>query len=132
MSVSHPCASRQGSNISALTIACALFVALAGMSSEAGAGQRGLASWYSLTSLTASGERCNPKILAAAHRTLPFDTVVRVESVSTGQDVIVRINDRGPFVDGRVIDLTKGAAERLGIVEKGIDDVRITVLRPAT
>ncbi len=63
---------------------------------------------------TASGERVNPQALAAAHRTLPFGTMVRVTHKKTGRSVVVRINDRGPFVRGRIIDLTPRAAAALG------------------
>src|SRR6185295_13088171 len=81
--------------------------------------ETGRASWYSLTSKTASGERCNPGAMTAAHRSLPFGTRVRVENLKNGKSIVVRINDRGPFVGGRVIDLTRGAAHRLGFVSKG-------------
>lgn len=92
------------------------------------AAQTGRASWYSLTSMTANGERCNPNAMTAAHRSLPFGTKVKVENLKNGKSVVVRINDRGPFVGGRVIDLTKGAAGRLGFVSAGIAKVRLTVL----
>jgi len=90
--------------------------------------ETGRASWYSLTSRTASGERCDPGALTAAHPSLPFGTKVKVENLKNGRTVVVRINDRGPFVGGRVIDLTKAAASRLGFVSAGIARVRITVL----
>jgi rare lipoprotein A len=93
--------------------------------------QTGRASWYSLTSKTASGERCDPSAMTAAHRTLPFGTRVKVENLINGKSVIVRINDRGPFVGGRIIDLTKGAARQLGFVSAGIAKVRLTVLSGA-
>jgi rare lipoprotein A len=90
--------------------------------------ETGRASWYSLRSKTASGERCDPGAMTAAHRSLPFGTKVRVENLKTGKAVVVRINDRGPFVRGRVIDLTRAAAHRLGIVGSGTERVRLTVL----
>jgi rare lipoprotein A len=90
--------------------------------------QTGRASWYALTSRTASGERCNPNALTAAHRTLPFGTKVKVEHVKSGRSVVVRINDRGPFVGGRIIDLTKAAAGKLGMLKSGTATVRLTVL----
>jgi rare lipoprotein A len=90
--------------------------------------ETGRASWYSLRSRTASGERCDPGAMTAAHRSLPFGTRVKVENLKTGRTVVVRINDRGPFVGGRVIDLTRAAAHRLGIVSKGTERVRLTVL----
>jgi len=89
----------------------------------------GRASWYSLTSRTASGERCDPGALTAAHRSLPFGTKVKVENLKNGKSVIVRINDRGPFVGGRIIDLTRAAAGRLGFVSAGLAKVRVTVLQ---
>jgi rare lipoprotein A len=90
--------------------------------------QSGHASWYALTSKTASGEPCNPNALTAAHRTLPFGTRVRVENVKNGQSVVVRINDRGPFVSGRIIDVTKAVAAKLGFLRAGTAAVRLTVL----
>jgi len=70
----------------------------------------------------------NSRVLAAAHRTLPFGTSVLVENLNNHKTVVVRINDRGPFVRGRVIDVTKAAAERIGLVATGIANVRITVV----
>jgi len=90
--------------------------------------ETGRASWYSLTSKTANGERCDPSAMTAAHPTLPFGTKVKVENLKNGRSVIVRINDRGPFIAGRIIDLTKAAAGRLGFVQAGIARVRLTVL----
>ena len=81
--------------------------------------QCGGASWYALTSKTASGERMNPAALTAAHRTLPFGTRVKVTNQRNGKSVTVRINDRGPFIKGRVIDLSKAAAAELGFVRSG-------------
>lgn len=79
----------------------------------------GGASWYALHSKTASGERMNPSALTAAHRTLPFGSKVKVTNQRNGKSIVVRINDRGPFIKGRVIDLSKGAASRLGFVSSG-------------
>ncbi len=79
----------------------------------------GKASWYQLTSMTASGERANPNVMAAAHRTLPFGTRIRVTNFRNGRSVIVRINDRGPFIKGRIIDVTRIAAEKLGFKGAG-------------
>ena len=87
--------------------------------------QTGKASWYALTSLTASGERANPSAMTAAHRTLPFGTKVKVTNLANGRTVIVRINDRGPFIRGRIIDVTRAAARELGFVNKGITQVRV-------
>lgn len=88
--------------------------------------QCGKASWYKLGGTTASGERANPQGLTAAHRTLPFGTLVDVTNLSNGKTVTVRINDRGPFAKGRVIDVTLAAARQLGFVQKGITKVRVT------
>jgi rare lipoprotein A len=96
--------------------------------SEAAASQCGRASWYAMGTTTASGERMNADALAAAHRTLPFGTRVRVENLDNGRSVIVRINDRGPFSGGRVIDLTRGAAQQLEMIQAGVAEVRVTVL----
>jgi peptidoglycan lytic transglycosylase len=90
--------------------------------------QNGIASWYR-DHRTASGERFNVNAMAAAHRTLPFGSKVRVIDLRTGQSVIVRINDRGPYIRGRIIDLTVGAARELGTYHRGIARVRIEVLR---
>jgi peptidoglycan lytic transglycosylase len=81
--------------------------------------QCGRASWYALTSRTASGERMNPSAMTAAHRSLPFGTKVKVTNKNNGKAVVVRINDRGPFVRGRVIDVSKAAARELGFVGSG-------------
>ncbi|GEP02417.1 lipoprotein A [Methylobacterium oxalidis] len=77
--------------------------------------QSGAASWYGSGSRTANGERFNPNGLTAAHRSLPFGTRVRVADARTGRSVVVRINDRGPFVRGRIIDLSRGSARALGM-----------------
>ena len=89
----------------------------------------GLASFYGSHQQTASGERFNPRAMTAAHRTLPFGTKVRVTNVRSGRAVTVRINDRGPFVPGRVIDLSQAAAEELGIVAHGIAKVKLDVVQ---
>ncbi len=87
--------------------------------------QCGKASWYKLGGTTASGERANPQGMTAAHRTLPFGTLVDVTNLSNGRTVTVRINDRGPFAKGRVIDVTLAAARELGFVGKGITRVHV-------
>jgi rare lipoprotein A len=88
----------------------------------------GMASFYGQGEVTAAGERFDPTAMTAAHRTLPFGTKVRVTRVDTGNSVIVRINDRGPFKPGRVIDLSQGAAENLGMTSIGLTPVRLEVL----
>jgi len=90
------------------------------------ADQVGHASWYALSSKTASGERMNPNALTAAHRSLPFGTKVLVENLNNGRSVVVRINDRGPFVGGRIIDVSKAAAAQIGMLLSGTANVRIT------
>ncbi len=85
----------------------------------AAAKQCGSASWYALTSQTASGERMNPAAMTAAHRTLPFGSRLKVTNMKNGRSVVVRINDRGPFIKGRVLDLSKAAAHRLGFIRSG-------------
>jgi rare lipoprotein A len=89
----------------------------------------GLASFYTEGSETASGEKLDGHKLTAAHRTLPFGTRVRVTNVANGRSVTVRINDRGPFVPGRVVDVSYSAAERLGITDRGIAKVKLDVVR---
>jgi len=88
----------------------------------------GVASFYNQGTQTANGEKFDPSELTAAHRTLPFGTRLRVTNVATGQSVTVRINDRGPFIPGRHVDLSQGAAETLGIVHRGIAKVKLDVL----
>lgn len=87
--------------------------------SDARAAGCGGASWYALTSRTASGERMNPSKLTAAHRSLRFGTKVRVTHAGNGRSVVVRINDRGPFIRGRVLDLSKAAASQIGMIGAG-------------
>jgi rare lipoprotein A len=92
--------------------------------------ERGQASWYGPRfhgRRTASGERLDMYALTAAHKTLPFGTLVRVRSVMTGREVEVRINDRGPFAKGRVIDVSKAAAQALGMMQDGVKDVVLLV-----
>ncbi|MBD2577821.1 septal ring lytic transglycosylase RlpA family protein [Oscillatoria sp. FACHB-1406] len=93
--------------------------------------QRGMASWYGPGfhgRLSASGERFNQNAMTAAHRTLPFGTRVRVTNRNNGQSAIVRINDRGPFVRGRIIDLSVGAAKQIGMYGSGVAPVEVEVL----
>jgi rare lipoprotein A len=90
--------------------------------------ETGIASWYR-DKRTASGERFHVNALTAAHRKLPFGTMVRVVDLKTNKSIIVRINDRGPYIRGRIIDLTVGAARQLGTYDRGIAKVRVEVLR---
>jgi rare lipoprotein A len=93
----------------------------------AGDNQCGGASWYSLPGQrTASGERMNPNAMTAAHKTLPLGSVVKVVDQRTGKSIQVTINDRGPYIKGRIIDLSKAAATRLGFKNAGTAKVCIT------
>ncbi|WP_205738685.1 septal ring lytic transglycosylase RlpA family protein [Halomonas heilongjiangensis] len=102
----------------------------AGVEAPAGwSGEQGQASYYADRyhgRRTASGERHDRQALTAAHRTLPFGSRVRVTRLDNGRETVVRINDRGPFVRGRVIDLSRRAAEELDMVRRGTAPVRIT------
>ena len=100
----------------AVTVAVGL---AAGASASSAATQCGRASWYALHSKTASGERMNPSALTAAHRSLPFGTRIKVTNKNNGKSVVVRINDRGPFIKGRMLDRSRGAASQLGFVSSG-------------
>jgi rare lipoprotein A (peptidoglycan hydrolase) len=92
--------------------------------------QTGQASWYGYEAgnMTATGERYNAQAMTAAHRTLPFGSRVRVTNIRTGKSAIVRINDRGPFIRGRIIDLSAAAADAVGIKSSGVGNVRLEVL----
>ena len=92
--------------------------------------ETGLATWYGLEggSKTATGERYRPYGMTAAHKTLPLGTRVRVTNLSNGRHVVVRINDRGPFGKGRIIDCSKGAAAKLDFIKKGVTKVRVETL----
>src|SRR3954447_6149120 len=89
----------------------------------------GLASFYTEGTKTASGEHFNTYQLTAAHPTLPFGTRLRVTSVATGRSVTVRVNDRGPYIPGRVVDLSYSAAESLGMVGDGVAKVKLDVVQ---
>jgi rare lipoprotein A len=104
-------------------------VKLASLATPSTSGSHGLASFYSEGHETASGERFDPHELTAAHRTLPFGTRLQVTNVATGKSVTVRVNDRGPFVKGRVVDVSYSAAQALGMVHAGVADVKVDVVR---
>jgi rare lipoprotein A len=89
----------------------------------------GLASFYSEGQKTASGERFDPNELTAAHPTLPFGTRLRVTNAKTGRSVTVRVNDRGPYVPGRVVDVSYSAAQALGMVNSGTAKVKLDVVQ---
>lgn len=97
--------------------------------------EEGMASWYGGRHhgrTTASGERFDAHgALTAAHKTLPFDVCAAVENLRTGKQVVVRINDRGPFAKGRVIDLSRAAATEIGLVRAGVARVRVEAVGAA-
>jgi len=97
--------------------------------------QHGKASWYGIRcnggTRTASGERLANGAATAAHKTLPMGTKVRVTNLANGKSEVVRINDRGPYTKGRVIDVTEGVAQRLGFRARGIVSVKVEVLKKA-
>ncbi|RZJ86955.1 MAG: septal ring lytic transglycosylase RlpA family protein, partial [Brevundimonas sp.] len=94
----------------------------------------GLASWYGDAfngRPTATGERFDMNALTAAHKTLPLPALVEVTNVENGRRVVLRVNDRGPFVDDRIIDLSRGAATELGLISRGVGRVRVRYVGPA-
>ncbi len=100
---------------------------------DAAGGQTGIASWYGGKfhgRTTANGETYDKNAMTAAHRTLPFDTLVKVTNLANGKSIRLRINDRGPFVKGRIIDVSRRAAEKLGFRIDGTTRVRIEVQSP--
>jgi rare lipoprotein A len=128
----------------AVRIAVALLVALAVAApltrvgahpTPAEVGLKGLASWYAdfhHGRPTASGELFDQEAMTAAHRSLPFGTIVRVTNLRNGKTVDVRVNDRGPFVTGRVIDLSRAAARAIGSIRRGIVPVRLQIVAAAS
>ena len=93
--------------------------------------ERGIASWYTSDkseSLTANGEIFDPNKLSAAHKSLKFGTIVRVTNLDNGRSVDVRINDRGPYVEGRIIDLTPASARQLNMLTSGIANVELMLI----
>lgn len=93
--------------------------------------QTGIASWYGDKehgNIAASGERFSMYDYTAAHKSLPFGTVVRVTNLENGKDVVVKINDRGPFIRGRIIDLSYSSAKSIGLVKTGVAKVKVEVI----
>ncbi|RUO29531.1 septal ring lytic transglycosylase RlpA family protein [Aliidiomarina sanyensis] len=93
--------------------------------------ETGVASYYAMKyqfRQTANGERFNQLAMTAAHKTLPFGTRVRVTNLTNNQSVVVRINDRGPFIEGRIIDLSRSAFSRIGDLNSGLVQVKIEVI----
>ena len=110
-------------NLTWAAIALAMMVTLIA-SDAASASLGGIATYYPGRT---AGMR--PGEFSAAHRTLPFGTRLRVKEIASGRSVVVRINDRGPFAPGRIIDISHGAARSLGIISKGITEVEIEIVR---
>ena len=112
-------------------LAAILFFSLPGCGPAIQMKQHGVASWYGpdfYGNQTANQEHFDPSKLTAAHKTLPFGAYVRVKRIDNGQSVIVRINDRGPFIRGRIIDLTETAAKEIDMLEIGITPVVLYVI----
>lgn len=118
----------------------AMVVAIAGspapdpLTQSARHSETGIASWYGERfhgRPTASGEMYDMDALTAAHPELPLRSLARVTRLDTGASVVVRINDRGPFVEGRIVDLSRAAAELLGLIEDGLAEVRVEAFGPA-
>jgi rare lipoprotein A len=120
--------------VAAALASCALFSDIGGAHAADKAPVKvvaGAASWYGDKfhgRRTANGERYDMHKLTAAHKTLPFGTKVRVTNRENGKSVVVRINDRGPFVGKRVIDLSRGAAAAVGMIQRGIAPVSIEII----
>lgn len=103
-----------------IVVVASLVAVLASTTGAFAGDQCGGASWYSLPgNRTANGDRMNPSAMTAAHKSLPFGSKVRVVDQRTGKSILVTINDRGPFVKGRIIDLSKAAATKLGFRNAG-------------
>lgn len=106
----------------------AAILAMSAVQAAAATPSCGKASWYALTSKTASGERMNPAKMTAAHKSLKFGTMLRVKNPRNGLAVIVRVNDRGPFTRGRMLDLSKAAADQIGLIRSGVGPVCMEVV----
>jgi rare lipoprotein A len=105
-------------------IGAALFV-VAPVDGVRAADAVGLASWYQLPGRTACGGRHNPEAMTAAHRTLPCGSTIKVTNLSNGRSAVVTIVDRGPFVRGRIVDISRGAARKIGLIDRGVGRVSI-------
>jgi len=121
-------AAAQDSDAAAIPAIATSAIPLADMETEI---DGGMASYYGnelAGNRTANGERFDPGQLTAAHRTLPFGSMVRVTNMSNGDSVVVRINDRGPFAHGRVIDVSQAAAREIGMHRSGTARVKLALL----
>lgn len=106
-------------------------LSLPSFASHPGAVQTGIASYYHDSlhgNRTASGQIYDKRKMSAAHKSLPLGSRVRVTDTRTGKSIVVRVNDRGPFIKGRIIDLSRRAAQELGIIRRGITPVKVEVL----
>ncbi|MFO8057407.1 MAG: septal ring lytic transglycosylase RlpA family protein [bacterium] len=129
---------KRGSRVAVAVFACLVLFSLSATcgnkrnpSQADGDAQVGMASWYGKKfhgKKTASGERFNMFALTAAHKTLPFNSRVKVTNLSNHKSVKVRVNDRGPWAKGRIIDLSYAAAKRIDMIEKGVVKVRVEVI----
>ena len=133
----HNCLTRIGGLTARLgrvaAVSCVLAAAAFAQEAESGWTQTGNASWYGpgfAGRPTASGETYDPANLTAAHPTLPLGSLVRVHNLSNDRNMIVRINDRGPFARGRIIDVSRAAADVLGFRKAGVAKVRLTAVAP--
>jgi rare lipoprotein A len=115
-----------------LLTALALISVPTAYAATTGSTEHGKASWYCIEcnggTHTASGETLVDNAMTAAHKTLPMGSKVRVTNKRNGRSIIVRITDRGPYIKGRIIDVTKGAADKLGFIKDGVVPVKIEVL----
>lgn len=110
----------------AFFVAALMAVAFAASAAHA---STGFASYYKTGKVTANGEPYNPLGLTAAHRSLPFGTMLRVTNLRNGKTVVVRVNDRGPFVGKRVLDLSYGAAKVIGMQRRGVAKIKFEVIK---
>jgi rare lipoprotein A len=118
----------------ALAAALLVFLSSPSFAAHPGLVQTGIASYYHDSlhgNRTASGQVYDKNKMSAAHKTLPLGSRVRVTDKRTGKSIVVRVNDRGPFVKGRVIDLSRRAAKELGMIRRGITPVKVEVLSVA-
>lgn len=108
-----------------------LLLAACGSSGQRAILQTGTASFYGAQfagRATASGVPFDPNAMTAAHRTLPFGTELEVTRIATGKSIVVKVNDRGPYADGRILDLSRAAAQRLGFVDEGVARVELRIV----